>query len=228
MMKSEGFGMDGERREAFERKLANDFTEAWRDLGARSAPALGEILERYDEPGRAYHSLEHLRDCLAWLEASEGQAERHAEVWLALVYHDVICAPGAIDNEAESAALFRGHADASGLAVGVRERIACMIEGTARHDAREGDAALVNDIDLAILGASPEKFSRDEAAIREEYAQVEERAYRAGRAALLRSFLERFAIYQRRYFAERLEAQARVNLSRALARLEGRDDRGGA
>jgi predicted metal-dependent HD superfamily phosphohydrolase len=50
----------------------------------------------------------------------------------------------------------------------------------SRHDAppHGRDAALLVDIDLAILGSPPERFERYERGVRLEYGHVPEKAYR--------------------------------------------------
>jgi predicted metal-dependent HD superfamily phosphohydrolase len=100
------------------------------------------------------------------------------------------------------------------------ERVVALIQSTAHHSAAKGDAALLADIDLAILGAPPTRYRRYERDVRSEYAAVADVQYRAARARVLRGFLERLAIYRTPYFASRLEAQARSNLSNALSALD--------
>jgi len=98
----------------------------------------------------------------------------------------------------------------------VTDRIARMIESTARHAHDKGDAAVLSDIDLAILGSSLNRFAQFEREIRREYAMFDDASHRAGRAHVLKSFLERICIYRRPRLAAPLEAQARHNLSKAL------------
>jgi predicted metal-dependent HD superfamily phosphohydrolase len=76
----------------------------------------------------------------------------------------------------------------------------------------------VLDIDLAILAADPAEFDEYERAIRAEYAWVPDENYRAARAKILQSFLDRERIYRTAPFAGR-EARARANIERALSRL---------
>ena len=79
--------------------------------------------------------------------------------------------------------------------------------------------ALLQDIDLSILGADAELYDRYEGWIRQEYDFVPEAAFRTGRSAVLRSFLGQDVIYHTVELRERLEVSARDNLSRALVEL---------
>ena len=81
------------------------------------------------------------------------------------------------------------------------------------------DAAVVADIDLAVLGKPQEAFDDYERAIRREYGHVAEAAFRAGRAEVLRGFLARPRIYATDSFARRYEMTARQNLGRSLSAL---------
>ncbi|HKU40067.1 MAG TPA: hypothetical protein VJR89_18030 [Polyangiales bacterium] len=98
--------------------------------------------------------------------------------------------------------------------------VAALVSST-RHDAGAAgqDALLLRDIDLSILGASPDRYARYERDIRSEYAIVPEDLYRQGRRRVLEHFLERMVIYETPYFYEPLESQARENLARAIAAL---------
>ena len=201
-------------------RLQESSRAAWRKLGAPRAPDFDSVVDRYEEPHRAYHTLEHILECHGWLEVARDLAERPLEVELALLYHDIVYDPLRTDNERQSAVLFGAHAASAGLAVEPARRISALIEGTASHSSCSGDAALVNDIDLAVLGASPRRYDLFEEQVRTEYAQIEFQDYRAGRARVLRAFLEKTTIYSTQMFERRLEAQARWNLPHALADLE--------
>jgi predicted metal-dependent HD superfamily phosphohydrolase len=169
-------------------------------------------VRRWSEPHRHYHTVEHLDECLAWLDAVGGSDE----LVIALYFHDAIYDPTRSDNEAASAALF------TSLAIGVDQavvaRVSALILSTAKHTG-DGEAALLADIDLAILGASPARYDRFERDVRREYARFDDAQRRTGRARVLRGFLERMSIYQTSSF-QHLEPQARRNLARACARLE--------
>lgn len=199
--------------------------EAWREtrwalgIGADDA-ALADLALRYSEPHRRYHDLSHLEACLGVLEPHRALAERIGEVLVAVFFHDAIYDPTRRDNESASATLARDVLSRSGAGEGAIERIAALIMATRDHDARgAGDAALVLDVDLSILGEDAATFDRYDHAIREEYAFVPDEAYRAGRRAVLEGFLSRPRIYQTAAIHAEREAVARANLRRAAARL---------
>jgi predicted metal-dependent HD superfamily phosphohydrolase len=169
--------------------------------------------------GRHYHTLSHLDACLRELDTALDLALRPAEIELALWFHDAIYRSWRSDNESQSAAmavrtLYAAPADAV-------ERIRQMILATAhRETGFSGDTALLLDIDLAILGASPEIYGQFERAVRREYWWVPRTRYVAGRSRVLGSLLARPAIYQHDRFHGRYERQARANITAALRQLE--------
>lgn len=182
-------------------------------------PATGQaLLAAWGAPGRAYHNLHHLQACLRHLDAHAALAEHPAEVELALWFHDALYDTTAADNEARCAAWARAW-----LGAGDRtERIAAHILATQhRAPPAPGDEALVVDIDLAILAADPAVYAVFETAVREEYAWVPEDAWRAGRASVLRGFLERAPLYHTPALRAAWEAPARHNLAQALVALGG-------
>jgi len=192
------------------------FAAAWRAVGASHYNASAWLADRYAEEHRAYHDAEHVAECLAWFDRVRDLAERPTELEVALFFHDAIYEPLASDNEVRSAEELRRLACEAEVPTEVVERIARLIQSTATHDARSGDAALLSDIDLSILGASPARYARCEQEVRREYAAIDEASYRVGRARVLRGFLDRIEIYRTPRLAARLEAQARDNLSSAL------------
>ena len=112
---------------------------------------------------------------------------------------------------------------AADLPVALADRVADLVLAT-KHTASEkaearADARLIVDVDLSILGRSPERFDRYERQIRQEYRFVPWFLYRKRRAEILRSFLDRPAIFWTRPFRDRYEDQARANIERSLAKL---------
>lgn len=84
------------------------------------------------------------------------------------------------------------------------------------------DCKLFLDADLSVLGGTTEEYDTYAAGIALEYGGLYSREeYCAGRARVLRSFLNRPALYFTDYARDKLEGRARANLERELAVLEG-------
>lgn len=196
----------------------DDLAWAWYGVSAEGDVdrAHATLIAAWNAPHRRYHGARHLRDCLVELDGVRGVARRPAEVELALWFHDAVYDPRATDNEARSADLARtmlvGPTDAV-------DRIAAMVNATATHEPETPDAALLCDIDLAVLGAEPAAFDAYEVAVRAEYDWVTDADWRAARTRVLRRFLERPRLYHTPEMATRYGDAARANLERALARL---------
>jgi predicted metal-dependent HD superfamily phosphohydrolase len=188
------------------------------------APLKTELSALYRQPDRHYHDLGHIEALLRMLDENRGEFVDPEGIEAAIWFHDAVYDSRRVDNEAKSAALAAERL--AGTTDPVRlSRIVAMIEATATHalpdlagDARR-DAALFLDMDLAILGADEVTFDAYEAAIRREYAWVDETAWRTGRGAVLWKFAERPAIFHSDLFRKRYEEPARRNIERSLARL---------
>lgn len=198
--------------------FADSWARAWSALALQPAPSLqGALLRAWGEAQRHYHTQQHLQECLAHFAGARHLATHPGEVEIALWFHDAIYEVKASDNEAHSAdwadaALTQAQAPAE-----VRQRVRELIMATCHSAQPEGaEAQLVVDIDLAILGAAPERFAQYDAQVREEYAWVPGLVYRMKRKAVLKGFLARKRIYGTAHFHERLEAQARANLTQAV------------
>lgn len=194
----------------------------WRSLGAEADVALFEALRtHYGEPHRHYHTAAHLAECLAHFDSARALAAKPAEVELALWFHDAIYRPRRADNETKSAEWARTSVLARGLPEAMSERVAALVLAT-QHAAKpaDADAQLLVDIDLAILGAPPERFSEYEQQIRKEYAWVPGPLYRRERRKALELFAQWPTLYSTEHFRSRLEETARTNLSRALGELQ--------
>jgi len=212
-------------------ELASRHAFASRHLPPPGAAVVRELAARYGEPHRAYHNATHIAEVLRHFDDvwdALGWDHPH-DVFDAVLFHDAIYDPLAKDNEARSADL--------AAAFGASDRTRALILLTARHGAIapsdvDRDAAHFLDCDTAILGAPPDAFDAYDAAVRREYAMVPDAAYRAGRAAFLRSLLDRPRIFLGDLFHARYDAAARANLARALSGLgvvlQSPDERSGS
>ncbi|XXF10157.1 N-methyl-D-aspartate receptor NMDAR2C subunit [Pseudomonas sp. D2-3] len=191
------------------------WTRAWSGLGLQpDANLLERLLAAYAEPQRHYHSLQHLEECLTHFDQARHLAKHPEEVEIALWFHDAVYDVRGTANEQQSTdwavrALLAGNASRS-----TQNRVEQLIMAT-RHDAApvDSDERLLVDIDLSILGATPERFAEYDMQVRAEYSWVPEVIYGMKRKEVLSSFLARSSIYSTPYFYGRYEAQARINLA---------------
>jgi len=192
---------------------------AWQGLGV-TAPAAVEhekLIACYAERHRAYHTLQHLGECLTQLDQVRELCSHPDEVALALWYHDAIYKPRRSDNEVRSADWLAKVAiqfAAPAAAVGRMRELVLV----TRHDAIPVgiDAQILVDIDLSILGASPERFGEYERQVRREYRWVPLPLYRSQRAKVLQSFMKRQRIYSTERYFNLLESRARENIRCSL------------
>jgi predicted metal-dependent HD superfamily phosphohydrolase len=193
-----------------------------RDQWCRLVPAgadLGEaLLDRWSEPHRRYHTLEHLAAVLAVADRYPDLAADADAVRLACWYHDAVYDPRAADNEERSAVLAEAELPAAGAPADRVAEVARLVRLTAGHDVDGDDTngSLLADADLAILAATPDEYDRYAAAVRAEYAHVPDEAFRAGRAAVLRRLTDLPVLYRTVPQRADWEAQARANIDREL------------
>jgi predicted metal-dependent HD superfamily phosphohydrolase len=202
--------------------LRERWVASWHVLGAEPpAGVFEEVMARYAEPHRRYHTMRHLEECFELLERVRGEAKQPGEVELALWFHDAIYETRRHDNEQRSAEWAQSAAAEAGLDASVGERVAALIMAT-RHDATPvgTDACVLVDVDLSILGAEPLRFDEYERQIREEYQWVPETLFRRERRKILRRLLARPTLFNTASMRESHERRARANLKRSLARLK--------
>jgi predicted metal-dependent HD superfamily phosphohydrolase len=196
--------------------------EMWKELGAAIPdPKLhGELIARYREPHRKYHTPQHLDECFEKFDEIRALAGHPAEIELALWFHDAIYNVKRRDNEKKSADWARASALAAGTPAEACNRVHALVMATRHKAVPKGmDAEILVDIDLSILGAAPERFDQYERQVREEYAWVPDFLYRRERKAILKEFLARPRIFSTTLFRDRYEQQARSNIERSLERL---------
>lgn len=185
-----------------------------------------DLLRRWAEPQRRYHTTRHLVEvfwALEDLEAAGVVDARHGTLGrLVGWFHDAVYDPAAAigDNEAASAELAVRDLHALGVRGADVETVRDLVLATEQHHlAGDGLAAAFHDADLWILSSPAERYAEYTAQVREEYAAVPDDAFRAGRAAILRPFLERESIYATGFARETWEERARANLAAELASL---------
>ncbi|CAN5275970.1 hypothetical protein BH09ACT8_BH09ACT8_57500 [soil metagenome] len=200
--------------------------QAWRSLLAPysttgDADGTGRaVLARWAQPHRRYHTVAHLQGVLEAIDDLASYATDLDAVRLAAWYHDAVydCRS---DDEEQSARLAEHDLAALGLPAGLVAEVARLVRITVEHDPAPGDAngAVLSDADLATLALPPAEYRRNGAAIREEFARVDESTFRAGRTPMIEALLAAPALYRTPAGRQRWEQAARANLSAELASL---------
>ena len=189
-----------------------------------------EIVACHSEEGRHYHTLAHLEFMLDALDAVWDTIHDRDAVSFALFYHDIVYIPGREDNETQSAALAGARLAEIGFPQTGIEKVVRWIMATRHHtDTGERDADTFLDADLSSgLARSQEAHREVSRQIRQEYAAYPDAVFNAGRAQIIRHFLEMPWIFKTPGFQDRFERRARENLQTELACLAHVDAGGDA
>ena len=175
-----------------------------------------KLIAAYSEKQRAYHTVQHLYECLLLVGTIRSDLNDANAVELALWFHDAVYDPQAKDNELKSAELFVQYL-AQDLSIDIVEKIKLWIIATQKHEAtNELDLQFLLDIDLAILAVSPERFDEYEQQIQHEYAWVDPDVYSIKRKQVLAHFYQTEPLYQTEYFQQNFEQRAKENLREIL------------
>ncbi|QIS14325.1 HD domain-containing protein [Nocardia arthritidis] len=199
---------------------AEHLLERWTDLAGPETWSVGaDLVRRYQEPHRRYHTVEHLSAMLHVIDELAADADDLDAVRFAAYFHDAIYEIGRPDNEERSAELAESALESIGVAKGLIAEVGRLVRLTAKHAPEPGDrnGNVLCDADLAILAASPADYAAYTAAVRAEYAQVPDEAFRLGRAEILRALAAAPTLFRTATGRARFEARARVNLAGELA-----------
>ncbi|MEU2438968.1 hypothetical protein ABZ595_22730 [Streptomyces rubradiris] len=189
--------------------------------GPDPAPYADNLLARWQEPQRHYHTVAHLTAVLDHVDTLERYAADPDVVRLAAWFHDAVYLPERSENEERSARLAERALPEAGLPDAKTAEVARLVRLTVGHDPAgdDPDGQVLCDADLAILAAPPSAYAGYTAAIREEYHFVPNDAFRTGRSEVLRQLLGLPRLFHTPYGREHWEATARYNLSAELEML---------
>lgn len=200
-------------------KLRAALASRWRTVLPQH-PALGEeLLDRWGEQHRRYHTPTHL---LAVLEALDvlldppDDALRRPVV-LAAWFHDAVYQGASGDDERASADLAVKRLAGLIPSSEVRE-VERLVLLTIGHDPTEGDRAgqLLCDADLAVLGGSEAEYQRYAAAVRDEYAHIPDAAFIDGRRSVLAQLIALDPLFRTATGRQRWADRALRNLRHEL------------
>ncbi|GHA84479.1 hypothetical protein GCM10010330_43350 [Streptomyces tendae] len=193
-----------------------------------SAPYADDLLARWQEPQRRYHTLAHLTAVLDHVDALAQHADDVDVVRLAAWFHDAVYRPDRSENEERSARLAERALPEAGVPAARTAEVARLVRLTVTHApaADDRDGQVLCDADLAILASPPSAYAAYTAAVREEYHFVPNDAFREGRAAILRQLLDLPSLFHTPHGRREWEATARHNLTGELEMLSLPDSPG--
>ncbi|MGW2830704.1 HD domain-containing protein [Streptomyces sp. NPDC001286] len=186
--------------------------------GPDPVPYADNLLARWQEPQRRYHTLAHLVAVLDHVDTLAEYADDPDAVRLAAWFHDAVYLPDRSENEERSARLAERALTEAGVPDDTTAEVARLVRLTVTHDPADDDrdGQVLCDADLAILASPPSAYAAYTAAVREEYHFVPNDAFRAGRADVLRQLLALPQLFRTPYGRRKWEATARYNLSSEL------------
>ncbi|MFD5819978.1 hypothetical protein [Streptomyces sp. NPDC127038] len=190
--------------------------------GPEPGPYGANLLDRWAEPRRRYHTTDHLLAVLDRIDVLESHGERAgdpAAVRLAAWFHDAVYLPDRSENEERSARLAERALAELGVSAERTAEVARLVRLTVTHDPADDDTdgAVLCDADLAVLASPPAAYAAYTAAVREEYAFVPDDAFRQGRAAVLRQLLGLPRLFRTAYGTRTWTAPAQRNMKAELA-----------
>lgn len=181
-----------------------------------------DLLGRWAEPQRHYHTLDHLVAVLTRATELTVYAHDPDTVALAAWFHDAVYRPDRSENEERSARLAERALREAGVDEARTAEVARLVRLTVSHDPADGDrdGEVLCDADLAVLAGGPAAYAAYAASVREEYAFVPDDDFRAGRARILRQLLGLPRLFRTPHARDHWEDVARRNLLTELELLE--------
>lgn len=152
---------------------------------AKRLAALGldpVVLDRYREPHRFYHTLEHLDDIWQQLE-KQGYGDNDV-LLLATVFHDIIYDPKSVTNEEDSAQYFNEVFTGDEA---LKSLVTDIILDTKHHTPGSALSETFSSADLNILKQPFDKLLIYEQQIFKEFQFVDHKIYREKRVEVLKS-----------------------------------------
>ena len=179
-----------------------------------------EIHSNYSQSTRHYHNLRHLDNLIEKLLPIKDQIENWQILTFSVAYHDIIYNTLKKDNEERSAVLAYERMTLLNFPSLLKEKCKLQILSTKHHRVNDDpDTNYFTDADLSILGSDGESYLNYTKQIRKEYGHYPDILYKPGRKKVLKHFLKMGNIFKTKYFQDKFETQAKINISTELKSL---------
>jgi pantetheine-phosphate adenylyltransferase len=151
-----------------------------------------DILQRWNEPHRKYHSIHHLEDLIQQInEYIELSPKERDMLTLTAIFHDIIYNPRRGDNEVQSAEFFLNHVAMNKDSSEIKE-IATIIRDTKHHTPSTHLSGIFSNMDMAIVRRPYAELLMWEDEIRYEYSHLPGIVYIIGRVRFLRQMIKKY------------------------------------
>jgi predicted metal-dependent HD superfamily phosphohydrolase len=161
--------------------------------GYRQHSALEFLEQAYQEPGRHYHTWDHISNMIERLIALETPKEWERRLLTAAFYHDAVYDVKRNDNEERS--LLACLDDMGAMMPLDVQALSAYILSTKNHKPYMVDYCTeFLNADLEILASPPEEYGRYVANLRKEYSCYSEKDWIRGRSNFLIRYLGELAI----------------------------------
>ncbi|WP_017587420.1 HD domain-containing protein [Nocardiopsis ganjiahuensis] len=197
---------------------------SWKHLAGESyeARAAGEeLLGRWSEEHRRYHTISHLWATLRAVEVLREEARDLDAVRYAVWFHDAVHDGRPGRDEDESAALAERLLSLMGKDAGLIAEVVRLVGVTKDHrpERWDADGAVLSDADLSVLAGPADEYLAYTTAVRAEYWHIPDKHFRAGRLQVLRSLLEAPHLFHTPFGRAHWEPRARSNMLAEADRL---------
>ncbi|MDD4937871.1 MAG: hypothetical protein PHX34_02520 [Candidatus Shapirobacteria bacterium] len=207
--------------------LNNNIENKWQILSRQFQPVLNseiftDLRQHYNESHRHYHTLSHVNHCLSEFDLVKNQIKNPQAVALAIWFHDYIYDPSQKDNEEKSAQNAFNTITKNGLSSDFANTVSSLILSTKHiNPSFNSDEQYLNDIDMTILGQTPDIFNIFDQKIEIEFRQIYPKdVYLGGRIKFFEAVLNRQNIFFTDFFKNKYQDTARQNIQSKKTELE--------
>lgn len=171
-----------------------------------------ELVTRYSEEHRFYHTLQHIKDCIFSMQSLPEVAFNVKAVTMAIFFHDIVYDSKSKVNELNSANLMSELLSQFSFGDDFIKTVYNLILAT-QHPSKttDPDSLILLDVDLLILASDEDTFIDYNNSIKKEFSWVPDDIFETERNKFLKSMLNEDEIFKTRYFSH-LNQTAKNNL----------------
>lgn len=211
--------------------LKDSFIQNMLELGAEDSSQLVDeadfLLSNWQSPNRIFHSLNHLRQMLDFLENLSENVHDPLILQIATWYHGIFTDVTEADDSEKryqefAAGAQRAQEQLPQLGLGMKQTnkvvdlILSLLDISKVHN--DNDGIIFQDAAICYLGASPQEYREYRKMLREELSYLSDYQYAIFRGSFISRLLARDPLFKSSYGAE-LEENARHNLESELVNL---------